>query len=349
MRRHYRSVRIHLAALTLLAQGLAPGSVAAQQAKTFDFGQVSGTVGVREWFTTGYNEWSFDGPVKLLASSPAARLNVLSDLRWRGVDSVVTEFYAELFVGRLGVLGSLGFGAIDEGVLIDDDFTRSNREGRFSHTRSSVKDDGLFRWNLDLAFRAVRWERPLLGDKAESAGYVDVLVGYQYWHEKYVAFGATGFTCATVTVGTNDCASFAASTAAPSLKVITQDYTWHMPRLGVRAQLPIWGPLTGKAGVIGSPLVWYEMEDVHHLRTDLKHNPSFSSRSENGWGLELQGAVTYTLWKGLTLEAGYRYARIDSGQGNKFTHGTTSSKTMATLNNSTFERYGPHIGVSAVW
>ena len=348
MRRERSGVHVHVFFMLLLAAWLLPASATAQQATTFNSGKVSATLGVREWLTTGHNEWNFDGPVQLLASSPRAQVNVLSDLRWRGVDSAVTELYGDLFLGRFGVLGSLGFGKIDDGVLIDDDFTRSNREGRFSHTRSSVGDDGLFRWNLDLAVRAVEWGRPLFGDRTGSTGSVDGLLGYQYWHEKYVAFGLTGFGCATATVGTNNCASFAASTASPSIKVISQDYTWHMPRLGARARVPVIGGLSLSGGALVSPLVWYSMEDVHHLRTDLKHNPSFSSRSENGWGLELHGAVAYTLWKGLAAEAGYRYARIDSGQGSKFTHGLTST-TMDTLNNSTFERYGPHIAVEYRW
>jgi hypothetical protein len=286
----------------------------------------SWTLGVRPWITTGYNEWNF-------ADDDGAP-NVLSDLRWRGVDSLVTEVYGEVRWKRLLLLGSLGRGEIDDGVLIDDDFTLNNRQGRFSHTRSSVKDDGLFYLNIDLGARIITWEQPLWGQRSSEAGvggYVDLFVGYQYWHEKYVAFGATG-----------------TSAISPSRRAITHDYWWESVRLGIRAGIPLLSRLHFKATSVGLPLSWYDLEDIHHLRTDLRKNPSFSSESDAGWGIGLDGALSYQIWRGVSVEAGYRYWRIDSGEGDKFTHALTGT-TSAKLNNTTFERYGPHLALEYRW
>lgn len=311
-----RPLRRHFLVLYFLL-ALAPTSTVAAE-------EVSGTFSVREWFTTGYNEWNFSG----------AGINVLSDLRWRGVDAFVTELYGDLFWWRIGLLGSVGLADIEKGVLIDDDFALSNRRGRFSHTRSNVDDGGLVRVTVDFAGRLFTWDKPLLvGTPSPEAakGYLDALLGYQFWEEKYLAFGATG--TAQISFRT---------------KVLTHEYRWHTLRLGVRTSIPLVGDLSLKSHVIGSPYVDYRLEDVHHLRTDLRQDPSFSSESTDGWGIELDAALSYRVWRGLALEAGYRYSRIDSGEGDKFTHALTGT-TRDRLNNTTFERYGPHLAVSYRW
>lgn len=287
-------------------------------------GELSATLGVRKWFTTGYNEWNFSG----------AGVNVLGDLRWRGIDAFVTEFYGEVFRRRLGLLGSLGLAGIDRGVLVDEDFALSDRRGRFSHTRSDVDDGGLTRVAVDLAGRLFEWDRPLFGEKLSgvpAGGYLDVLLGYQYWREEYVAFGATG-----------------TSQISFRIKAVTQEYRWSTQRLGVRSQVPIVGSLSLKSHIVGLPYVDYELEDVHHLRADLRKDPSFSSESTEGWGIELDAALSYRDRKGFQVEAGYRYSRIDSGRGDKFTHAPTGT-IRDRLNNTTFERYGPYLAVQYRW
>ena len=296
-------------------------AVVAQPEKDF-----SVTLGVRPWITTGYNEWNF--------AANAGTPNVLSDLRWRGIDSLVTEIYGEVGWKRLLLLGNLGWGEIDDGVLIDDDFLLNNRQGRFSHTRSTVKDDGLFYLNVDVGVRVLTWGQPLLGQKSSekgTGGYVDVVAGYQYWHEKYVAFGLTG-----------------TSQRSPSVKVFTDDFRWNSVRLGLRTGIPLISGFNFKGTIVGLPWSWYDFEDVHHLRTDLRQDPSFSSESNDGWGIGLDGAFSYQIWRGLSIEAGYRYWRIDSGEGDKFTHALTGT-TKAKLNNTTFERYGPHFALEYRW
>src|SRR2546427_11307174 len=111
-------------------------------------------------------------------------------------------------------MGSMGGGGISQGVLIDEDFNNRDHDARTSRTRSDVDDTGLFYVNADLGFRALRW------GAHEQPGFIDALGGYQYWHETYVAFGATSAFPAAV------------PTISSTAKVITQDYYWHSLRQG---------------------------------------------------------------------------------------------------------------------
>src|SRR5437899_3268209 len=155
-------------------------AVAVAQQEDAEKSDVSFKLGTRTWVTTGNTQMNFGVPPSI---------NILSELRWRGVDSVVQEINAEFVWKGLVLTSSVGTGGISQGVLIDDDFSQDDRRGRFSHTRSSVTDDGLFYFNADVGFRLF----VPTDEKTPRRGYhTDIFVGYQYWHEKYTAFGATG-------------------------------------------------------------------------------------------------------------------------------------------------------------
>lgn len=284
----------------------APTQAAVLRPADFSF-----AMGSRVWVSSGFTNWNFSG----------AGINVLSELRWRGLDAVIPEVNAELVFKRLVLLGSLGGGGIDDGVLIDDDFALPNRRGRFSHTRSRVDDEGLFYVNVDVGFRLLSYSmagNPLLG-------YLDLLLGYQHWHEKYVAFGATGFAA-----------------VSSEVKALTHDYTWQSLRVGFRYYVPgPWG-LGVKGRVLFNPWTYSEMDDIHHLRTDLKQDPSFRSTATGGFGTQLDVGFAYNPWPWLTLETGFEYWRIDSGSGDKFTYTLSSGTQRDKLNELTIERYGPY-------
>ena len=60
--------------------------------------------------------------------------------------------------------------------------------------------------------------------------------------------------------------------------------------------------------------------------------------------MQLDGALTYAICKGLSIEAGYQYWRLNSGGGHTFVRaldGTTELK----LNEIIVERYGPYFGL----
>jgi len=268
------------------------------------------TIGGRLWVTSGYTTHSIP----------------LSELRWRGVDSVVPEVNVDFVWNRLVLMGSLGGGAISEGVLIDEDFNDHNHQARTSRTRSETDDDGLFYVNADVGFRALRWGTP------EQLGFVDALAGYQYWHERYVAFGATSaFPSVVPTISSNT-------------KVITQDYHWHSLRLGGRTQVPLFGGLSLKARAFLVPWSYSIINDIHHRRGDLRQDPSFHGEASGGLGVQADGGLRYQVWRGLSVEVGYQYWRVKSGEGTETASFTSGDVDTRLLENRT-ERYGPYVGV----
>ena len=108
-----RSRSIMVAVALLLA---VPSAAAAQGERTV-WDDLSVTLGGRVWVTTGHSS----------RSSAAAGIDPLSELRWRGVDSIVPEVNVDVLWNRLVVLGSIGGGVIGDGTLIDDDFAASGQ------------------------------------------------------------------------------------------------------------------------------------------------------------------------------------------------------------------------------
>lgn len=278
--------------------------------------------GGRAWISSGFTNWNFRG----------AGIDPLSELKWRGTDAILPEVNVEVVWKRLVFMASAGKTGIGDGVLIDDDFLLSERQGRFSHTRSSVTDEGVTFVNADIGFRLVSW----LYSERSAPGYFDVLVGYQYWREKYVAFGATGIL---------DFFGVFDNVVDSHIKVITQDYNWQSVRLGFRYHIPGPAGIGVKARVFIIPWTHSELKDVHHLRSDLKQNPSFASRAEGGFGTQLEGGLTYTPWPWLTFEAGYQYWGINPGEGVKYTYSMSAGTFRDKLNEQKIERYGPYVGV----
>jgi hypothetical protein len=52
------------------------------------------------------------------------------------------------------------------------------------------------------------------------------------------------------------------------------------------------------------------------------------------------------MWRGLSAEAGFRYWRFDSGEGDVTVRTTGGATGRARLNEAITERYGPYLGVS---
>jgi hypothetical protein len=265
------------------------------------------TVGSRVWVTTGYSLNS----------------TAVSDLRWRGVDSIVPEVNVDFVFKRFVVEGSLGGGRIKQGVLIDEDFEDG---ARISRTRSDTDDTGLFYINADVGYRLWQW------GTREQPGFIDGLLGFQYWYERYVAFGATSAFPDVVPPISSD------------VRVITQDWHWYSLRLGARTQIPLFAGLSLKARAFVLPWSKSVVNDVHHQRADLLHDPSFHDEADGGIGVQADGGLTYRVWRGLSVDAGFQYWRISSGEGTSTAH-TIFGDFDGKLRENRTERYGPYVGV----
>lgn len=269
-------------------------------------------LGGRVWATSGYSSRKI----------AAGGIDRLSDLRFRGVDSLVSEVTVDVLWKRLVGLASVGGGFINDGVLIDEDFAVSGE--RIGRTRSSIEDSHLFYASADIGARVVDWTIAT----AAARGHVDLLLGYQYWQEHYVAFGATGFPV----------------TVPSGVKAILNEYEWHSLRLGARARVPIHRGLSLSVRGYVVPWTFLVIEDVHYLRSDLRRDPSFRDEADGGIGWQADGALQYAITPHLSVEAGFQYWKLNSAEGVDVAF-TTVGAFRQRLTEASTERYGPFIGV----
>jgi len=272
---------------------------------------VSFSVGTRAWWTSGYSEFSFSLP----------GINPRSELRWRGIDALIPEVNADFAWKRLVLRAAVGWGKSENGVLIDEDFNAPGHHGRFSVTRSSVESE-IFYANGDVGIRVYRWVSP-----DGRLGFFDFLGGYQYWREEYEAFGATG------------------NAVAPgSTNVLSEKFTWQSLRVGARYQIPFPKGFGFRAEAMFIPWSRFELEDIHHLRDDFRQDPSGRAKADGGFGVQVEGAISYTIGKGFSIEGGFRYSKFDSGDGDidiRTVSGTVTQK----FEGAKTERYGPFVGL----
>ena len=147
-----------------------------------------------------------------------------------------------------------------------------------------------------------------------------------------VAFGATsGFPAVVPPISNGE-------------RVITQDWYWYSLRLGARTQVPIVGGLSARARGYVIPWSMSVVDDVHHKRSDLLHDPSFHDEAGGGVGVQLDAGITYRVWRGLSVEVGYQYWWIKSGEGTSTARTPDGDFDGKLLENKT-ERHGPYLSV----
>jgi len=226
----------------------------------------------------------------------------------------------------------VGWSKSEQGVLIDEDFLLDDHNGRVSVSRSSVESD-IFYVNGDVGIRAYRWL-----SKDGRLGFFDFLGGYQYWREKYEGFGLTG----------NASPPLGLPVAPQSSRVFTDEFTWQSIRIGARYQVPFPKGFGFKAEAMFIPWSKFELEDIHHLRTSgngaLRQDPSLRATAEGGFGVQAEGAITYTIGKGFSVEGGFRYSRLASGEGDIDIRLLTGTQTLK-FEGAKTERYGPFVGL----
>ena len=139
-------------------------------------------------------------------------------------------------------------------------------------------------------------------------GTLDLLIGYQHWREKYIA---------TEAVQTKDPFGLFGGIGpfADQGKAITEEFTWDSVRMGVRVRSNFTDKLSFRGKVMFIPWTHFEEEDIHHLRTDLKQDPSFKSTARGGFGVQSDITLSYNVWRGLSIEGGFRFWDIESGDG----------------------------------
>ena len=277
---------------------------------------ISLQVGERTWISHGKSDNSnadSDG-------SP----DVLSELIYNDVDSVITEFNVNaLLYNRYIFNVDVGIGGISGGKLTDRDYLGDNRTEIFSVSDSTVDDDSMYYVNADIGYR--------LFNKKKSS--IDLLLGYQHWQEKYI--GTEGRQQLGGTLGP----------FADQGRGISQKDTWDSLRVGVRAKIELFQKLSIKSRLMFVPWTHYESDDIHYLRSGLKKDPSFKTRADGGFGVMSDTTISYNIWKGLSVEAGYQIWDINSGSGTMTARPLNDDDSRTRFNEANTIRQGGIIGI----
>jgi hypothetical protein len=282
---------------------------------------------LRSWmFTSGETKWSHD------ASGLDSRLgNPTSKLTYKDNNSQIMELGAQVNVSRRWYLrADLGFSVdFNRGTLIDDDYLAGQR--LFSQTSSPITGTGTWYLNGDVGYRAVEFRN--------GRGHLDVFGGFQYWKTKYEA---TGFSRVVCDASVIDCTP-ASSTAL----AITNTTHWITPiRVGIDTEYRITRALSIDLRASVSPVSLLYNEDVHHLRSDLQQNPSFSM-----WGVGASANsdvfLKFMITKTLALTGGYRVFWNGTYAGTWESHPIGSVSQTAPLREFQTLRHGATVGLTA--
>ncbi len=298
-------------------------SAAAQERQQFAGRDWSASLGANVWFSKGDIEWEHEVPV-------GAGLFIGSKLHWKDIEAQVYSIEGDLVWRRVVLTAAAGWGSVESGTLIDDDFVVGFAP-ILSRTRSPVDDGSVYYGNVAAGWRAVEWR-----DFENRRGHLDVLAGYQWWREKYEASGI--FTLAE--------SELLPGAAVPSsVRVITHEWTWHSVRLGGRVFVPL--PLGFGARIVAFILPWSSLrvEDTHHLREDLRQNPSVLTEANGGFGYQIEAALTYTFWKGLGVEGGYRRWEVNFDEGDARFRPVGGSSAVFDLKDGSSMRHGFFAGL----
>jgi len=292
------SVTVLCGWLTII--GLACGVQVAAAQESITESRPRFDLAIGTWISTGDTRWAHD------ASSVAGLGNPTSKLTYKDVGTNVIELTGKVWVtpklfGRLNV----GFAGIGGGRLTDDDYGSNGGQKLFSRTNSDLSGDSMWYLNADSGFRAAEYPN--------HRGWLEVFGGYQFWHTTYQATGLTQVVCDPSAIPSLTCAA-AGTSSNQGQTVITNTTNWHSIRVGASTEYR----LTRRLSVLGAlaliPISVLDNKDVHHLRGDLRQNPSFSMVGY-GVGADVDVGARFMITTNLAANLGYRlyYNRVLSG------------------------------------
>ncbi|MBI5048039.1 MAG: hypothetical protein HZB54_03690 [Deltaproteobacteria bacterium] len=289
-------------------------------------------IGERTWQSIGDDKWNIAG------TGSGGPPNILSELEYLGLTSTIYEIYGGIRAGRGAIHMAYGFGSLYGGIYRDSDYLRDDRQGIYSlstGTAESKEWNALYYWNIDYTYRI------LTNDQEEKFNeiYLDMLVGYQLWHEKITM--ANGVQEYGGTLG-----PFAGLNS-------TYEFIWKSVRLGLEGGIPIYKGFALKGSTIFIPYTQYEGEGIWNLRTTgvfaLKQSPSFTHSAKGGYGAQLEAFLVYHIHPAFTMGVGYRYWYIKSGKGDDITYFSDGTTGITQFNEAVNERQGYFLDISYIF
>ena len=262
------------------------------------YAQMTFRLGVTAWTSDGETSWNHD------ASAIDPRLgNPCSELTYKKVKSNVIEVSGRWQGERLYTKAAYGVGDASDGTLVDDDFVSASGAAffgtsvsgahRFSRTHSEIDGDDLSYINLTVGGQIWR--------TTTRKGHLNIYAGYQKWKEKYVAKGLEQIECTAPGVL---CAP-AGFVGFTGQRVITNEVEWESIFVGVNGTIQVSRRVALSGDIAYTPKAKMHNEDIHHLRTDLRKDPSFEM-SGDGSGWNVEATATIKIKKNLSAYIGFR-------------------------------------------
>jgi len=235
-------------------------------------------LGVRYWLSTGETRWNHTDGDPILGDPTSV-------LTYEKLEAHTAELYFRRFLGASWFLrGDVGIGAITKGSFDDEDYAAVQL--KFSDTTSPVQGNSLRYFTLDLG--------KVVLDAGERRPQLYVFAGYQYWTERYDAYGLTY----TVDL-------FGSPGLGTNVPVISNEIRWSSIRAGVGGRYAR-GPYTFSADVAFVPYTDLHNRDFHYLRPDLGGVPNvYMNGSGTGWQIDAE--IRRAVAKSMDLGLGIRY------------------------------------------
>ena len=170
--------------------------------------------------------------------------------------------------------------------------------------------------------------------------------GIQYWHEKYSAQGVRQIEC-TDSTGPPTFCNPVGYDGYNNQTVITNNVTWITAYIGLRARLELSQAMSLGLRLNYSPSTYLSNEDIHHLRTDLRQDPSFSMTGF-GQAIDLQLDWQYRFMEQAEFSIGYRYwdRKVTSGDWYAYSTSGTSSAPLLEMQTT---RQGLTLGLNFIF
>ncbi|MBI3398705.1 MAG: hypothetical protein HY026_05685 [Deltaproteobacteria bacterium] len=291
-------------------------------------GDVLFFIGEKTWQSTGDDKWDIAG------TKSGGPPNILSELEFLGLESTVYEIYGGIRQGRGALTLGYGFGSMHGGISKDSDYLRDNRQGLFSLSTADAdgKDwNNLNYWNIDYSYRLLTNEL----EEYYNERYLDMLIGYQEWHEKITM--------------TNGVQKFGGTLGPFSGLNSKYEFIWRSMRIGLEGGLPIYKGFLLKGNTIFIPYNKYEGRGIWNLRTDFRQDPSFEHKASGGSGVQLEASLLYYIYSELSMDFGYRYWYIQSGKGDDTTYFSNGSVSVTQFNEAANERQGFFLDIKYIF
>ncbi len=282
--------------------------------------------------------WEFEIGARYFGSSGRSQYDLydnlgaamVSRLTYTGLVGHAGEGFARLdHSSGVFLKGFGGFGSIGEGKLQDEDFppfivpyssTDSNqRNGHFGYFAGDL---GYNFWNAG---------------NFKLGGFV----GYFHYSEKLDAFGCVQRAASGICVP-----------AIPNnVHVIRQETDWDAMRVGLNAQWLLTDRLKLTLDAAWIPYARLDAQDTHVLRLNVPGGFNGPTKQDgDGYGVMLEGVLSYAFTPNFSVGVGGRYWRIETGPRNALMHFEQSAIPVGAFlpQKLTFEteRYGGFIQAS---